>query len=182
MTLRRLVLPLLLAACRRDAAPPSEAPEPAKPSLLAGFEAQSVDDPVAREAQGLSDGPLAERAAVDASGMQIEGDLIAGKLKPGEVVEQEFKLQPGRCYTLIAVGGDGVQELDASFETIEPVRGKATALIADSATGSVAVIGGAGTCTRTPQRRPPGPYAGYCALRAEAASSSPSCTPAENLC
>lgn len=155
MTLRRLVLPLLLAACRRDAAPPSEAPEPAKPSLLAGFEAQSVDDPVAREAQGLSDGPLAERAAVDASGMQIEGDLIAGKLKPGEVVEQEFKLQPGRCYTLIAVGGDGVQELDASFETIEPVRGKATALIADSATGSIAVIGGAGTCYAHPADETP---------------------------
>lgn len=151
MPLRRLVLPLLLlAACRRDAAPPSATPEPAKPSLLAGFEAQDADDPVAKEAQGLSDGPLAERAAVDAAGMQHDGDLIAGKLAPGEVVEQEFKLQPGRCYTLIAVGGDGVQELDAAFETIEPVRGKATALIADSATGNTAIIGGAGTCFSHP--------------------------------
>ena len=149
MPLRRLLLPLLLVACKRDA-PPTTQPEAAKPSLLAGFEAQDVDDPVAKEAQGLSDGPLAERAATDAPGMQIDGDLIAGKLTPGEVVEQEFKLQPGRCYTLIAVGGDGVTELDASFETIEPVRGKSTALIADSATGNIAVIGGAGTCHAHP--------------------------------
>lgn len=162
VTLRRLVLPLLLVlpassglACRRPADPPTATPEPAKPSLLAGFTAQDADDPVAKEAQGLSDGPLAERAAVDAPGMQIEGDLIAGKLAPGEVVEQEFKLQPGRCYTLIAVGGDGVQELDAAFETIEPVRGKASALIADSASGNIAVIGGAGTCFPHPAEEAP---------------------------
>lgn len=134
-----------LCACR-PAAQPTSPPEPAEPSLLAGFEAQDVDDPVAKEAQGLSDGPLAERAAVDAAGMQLEGDLIAGKLAPGEVVEHEFKLQPGRCYTLIAVGGDGVSELDATFETMAPVRGKADTLVADSATGNVAVIGGGGTC------------------------------------
>lgn len=155
MQLRRLApLLLLLVACRRDAPPPAPPQEAAKPSLLAGFEAQSIDDPVAKEGETLANGPLVERAAVDAPGMAIEGDLIAGKLTPGEVVEQEFKLQPGRCYTLIAVGGDGVTELDAAFETIEPVRGKATALIADTLAGNVAVIGG-GTCFARPAEDTP---------------------------
>lgn len=137
----------LAPACRKPSQSAETPAEPAaKPSLLAGFEAQSVDDPVAKEGETLANGPLAQRAATDAPGMQIDGDLIAGKLRPGEVVEQEFKLQPGRCYTLIAVGGEGVEELDASFETIEPVRGKASALIADSLTGNVAVIGAGESC------------------------------------
>lgn len=136
-----------LAACRKSS-PPPDAPEggPASPSPLAGFEAQSIDDPVAKEGETLANGPLVERAAADAPGMQIDGDLIAGTLKPGEIVEQEFKLQPGRCYTLIAVGGEGVEELDASFETIEPVRGKASALIADKLSGNVAVVGAGEAC------------------------------------
>lgn len=145
---RLLVLLLPLVACRPAAqpAPATTAPEPSKPtSILAGFDGPTAD-PVADEAQRLADGPLAEAAAREAPGMQLEGDLIAGKLGPGELVEQEIRLQPGRCYTLIAVGGEGITELDAELSQMNPVRGKGDTLAADGATGKVAVVGGGGSC------------------------------------
>ena len=144
----RLVVSLLaLAACRPEPAATTTAPPtPAPVSALAGFDGPIEDDPVAREATALSEGPLAQCAERDAPGMQMEGDLIASKLAPGQVLEQEFRLQPGRCYTLIAVGGEGVTELDASFETLGPVRSKSTVLAADPLTGTTAVVGAGAAC------------------------------------
>jgi len=143
-----VVLPLfVLAACRpAPATTPPGAAKPAPVSALAGFDGPIEDDPVAKEATELSEGPLTQCAERDAAGMAMEGDLIASKLAPGQVLEQEFRLQPGRCYTLIAVGGAGIQELDASFETLGPVRGKSTVLAADALTGTTAVVGGGAAC------------------------------------
>ena len=137
---------LALATCRPAPAATTTAPTTAPVSALAGFDGPVEDDPVATEATALSEGPLTQRAEQDAAGMQLEGDLIASKLAPGQVLEQEFRLQPGRCYTLIAVGGEGVQELDASFETLGPVRSKSTVLIADVLTGTTAVVGPGAAC------------------------------------
>ena len=39
-----------------------------------------------------------------------------------------------------------MQELDASFETLGPVRGKSTVLAADLLTGTTAVVGAGATC------------------------------------
>lgn len=145
---RTLALTLLLAACRPAAqpTPATTTPEPTRPtSLLAGFDGPTAD-PVADEAQRLADGPLAETAAREAPGMQLDGDLIAGKLGPGELVEQEIRLAPGRCYTLIAVGGEGITELDAEIQRLNPVRGKGDALATDAATGNIAIVGGGGSC------------------------------------
>ncbi len=136
----------LLAACRPEPAATTTTPAPAPVSALAGFDGPVEDDPVAKEATDLSEGPLTRRAETDAAGMQMDGDLIASKLAPGQVLEQEFRLQPGRCYTLIAVGGAGVTELDASFETFGPVRSKTTVLAADSLTGTTAVVGPGAAC------------------------------------
>jgi hypothetical protein len=149
---RPLALLLFVFACR-PAAPPK--PEPTEPagkqqdgpvSLLAGFDGPADIDPVAAEAQKLAEGPLAEAAAREAPEMQLAGDLIAGKLAPGVFVEQEIRLEPGRCYTLVAVGGDGINELDAEIARMNPVRGKGDTIAADAATGTTAVIGGGGTC------------------------------------
>ncbi len=145
---RKLALLLLLVGCRPAAqpAPATTTPAPQKPkSLLAGFDGPTAD-PVADEAQRLADGPLAEAAAREAPGMQLDGDLIAGKLGAGDLVEQEIRLAPGRCYTLIAVGGDGITELDAEILRMSPVRGKGDTLAADTATGNMAIVGGGGAC------------------------------------
>ena len=143
-----LVISLLaLAACRPS--PASTAAPADKPyvSPLAGFDGPPPDDdPVAKEGSALTEGPLREASDREAPGMQPEGDLIASKLAPGQLFEQEFRLQPGRCYTLVAVGGEGVRELDATFETLGPVRGKSDVLASDSARGTTAVVGGGGTC------------------------------------
>lgn len=142
-----LVIPLLALACRpatTTTTPPADKPYV---SPLAGFDGPVPDDdPVAKEGAALSDGPLREATDREASGMQLEGDLIASKLGAGQVFEQEFRLQPGRCYTLVAVGGDGVVELDATFETFGPARSKTDVLASDALTGTTAVIGGGGVC------------------------------------
>jgi hypothetical protein len=150
---RPFVLLLAVLACRPAAPPKAEPAEPTtekKPdgpaSLLAGFDGPADIDPVADEAQRLAEGPLAEAAAREAPDMQLAGDLIAGKLAPGVFVEQEIRLEPGRCYALIAVGGDGITELDAEITRMNPVRGKGDSLAADAATGTTAVIGGGGNC------------------------------------
>lgn len=149
--MRPLALLLFVLACR-PAAPPKEPEQPPAAnkddpvSLLAGFDGAADIDPVAAEAQKLAEGPLAEAAAREAPEMQLAGDLIAGKLAPGVFVEQEIRLEPGRCYTLVAVGGDGITELDAEIARMNPVRGKGDTIAADTATGTTAVIGGGGTC------------------------------------
>ncbi len=145
-----LVLPLLLLAACRAAAPAPATTAPAAPyvSPLAGFEVPTAgdDDPIAQEAARLSEGPLAATAQIEAIGMQLEGDLIATRIGPGQLFEQEFRLQPGRCYTLLAVAGDGVLELDAALEGLNPVRGKRTVLLEDSTTGTTAIVAGGATC------------------------------------
>jgi len=140
---------LALLACRTATTEESKPPAPkfdAK-AALAGFDGPVPDDdPVALEGSRLSNGPLRELAELEAVGMQIEGDLIASKLVPGQLFEQEFRLQPGRCYTLVAVAGDGILELEATFETFGPARAKTEILAQDTRTGTSAVIGGGETC------------------------------------
>lgn len=145
---RALLLLLALAACR-EAPPPTATPEPKfdARAALAGFDGPVPDDdPVALEGTRLTNGPLRECAEREAVDMQQEGDLIATKLAPGQLFEQEFRLQPGRCYTLVAVAGDGIAELDATFETFGPARSKTEILASDAATGTTAVIGGGAAC------------------------------------
>lgn len=147
LTRASLVISLLALACRPATSTTTPTAEKPYVSPLAGFDGPVPDDdPVAQEGAALSDGPLREACDREAAGMQLEGDLIASKLGAGQVFEQEFKLQPGRCYTLVAVGGEGVRELDASFETFGPARSKTAVLAADSSTGTTAVVGGGGTC------------------------------------
>ncbi len=149
---RALLLLLALTACR-EAPPPTATPEPKfdARAALAGFDGPVPDDdPVALEGTRLTNGPLRECAEREAVDMQQEGDLIATKLAPGQLFEQEFRLQPGRCYTLVAVAGDGITELDATIETFGPARSKTEVLAKDTRTGTSAVIGGAAACFAWP--------------------------------
>lgn len=150
-----LLLTLALLACR-PAAPVAAVPpaEPRPTSILAGYEGPPPGDPVADEGTRLSEGPLTETAAREAPGMAPEGDLLASKLAAGEVLEQEIRLQPGRCYTLIAVGGEGVDEVDAEISRLTPVRGKGDVLASDASAGPIAVLGGHEACFHYREKTP----------------------------
>ncbi|MCA9658037.1 MAG: hypothetical protein KC486_06815 [Myxococcales bacterium] len=146
-----LLLPvaaLAFAGCKKDEASkaPASATEAAddEPNYAAMIE----EDEVTQEATALAEGPLAERAATDAAGRGYVGDMLASELSPGQEVDQEFSLDPARCYTLIAVGDDGVDELHSAITTIAPVRGGETTIVEDTSSGPVTVIGGGESCYR----------------------------------
>jgi hypothetical protein len=89
-------------------------------------------------------------AATDAKGMQPDGVSFAGNFQQGQVLEQPFTIQAGKCYTVVAVGVN-ITELDAMIVAQPPVPGGAPITLAqDSTTGPQAVIGGGGNCFRNP--------------------------------
>ncbi|MEZ4383824.1 MAG: hypothetical protein R3A79_21000 [Nannocystaceae bacterium] len=146
-----LLLPLVAAlaapGCKKDAA--AEPPASAQASDdEPDYAAMIEEDQTTQEATALAEGPLAERAATDAAGRGYLGDMLASELSPGQEVDQEFSLDPARCYTLIAVGDDGVETLTSAITTIAPVRGGETTIVEDTSSGPVTVIGGGEGCYR----------------------------------
>ena len=47
----------------------------------------------------------------EAPGMAKEGATVAGNFQEGQTLESAFTFQPGKCYTVVAVGA-GIQEID----------------------------------------------------------------------
>lgn len=61
-------------------------------------------------------------------------------------MRQSFTLTPGKCYTMLALGGVGITEMD--IKLVGPIPG-ATAfgtLAQDTSRGSKAALGGKGNC------------------------------------
>ncbi len=83
-----------------------------------------------------------------------DGNMIAGNFQTGQTLEQSFTLQPGKCYTAIAVGAGPGMQVDISMVATAPVpipgfnpqfgsaAGKPTP------TGSQAVLGSKGGCIK----------------------------------
>ena len=79
--------------------------------------------------------------------MQKEGPIVAGNFQQGQSLESQFQVQPGKCYTVLAVGA-GVQEVDIVMLAITPVPGLAPELGRDKGTGNQASLGGRGQCVK----------------------------------
>jgi hypothetical protein len=80
-----------------------------------------------------------------APGMQPEGSAAAGQCGEGQTFEIAFTMQPGKCYSAIAVGM-GVQELDAMIAA-QPMPNLPPAPLAqDSGSGAQAIVAGGGSC------------------------------------
>ena len=58
-------------------------------------------------------------------------------------------LQPGKCYTILAVGM-GIQEVDITLASNLNLPGLTPVLARDSGSGSQASLGGKGNCYRVP--------------------------------
>jgi hypothetical protein len=83
----------------------------------------------------------------EAPGMQAEGQAFAGQFQEGQTLEQPLTLQPGKCYTVVAIGA-GIQELDAMIAAQPLPQLPATPLAQDNASGAQATVGGKGSCFR----------------------------------
>ena len=84
----------------------------------------------------------------EAPGMQPEGSSAAGQCSEGQTFELPLTLQPGKCYTVIAVSM-GVQELDAQIATQPVPQAPPLVLAQDNTSGGQAVVAGKG-CFKNP--------------------------------
>lgn len=86
---------------------------------------------------------LTALAQSKAPGMKAVGTAAAGLFQPGQCVETQVMLNPGKCYTAIA-SGVGVTELDVQFVlSAGPI---AQPIAQDNTTGPIAVLGESPNC------------------------------------
>lgn len=106
--------------------------------------APTVFDPAVANMIRLQLAPLAQQHA---KGMRAEGEMIGASLNEGQVIEQQIMMNPGKCYTVIAMGLPMVQEVDIALAAVTPIAGAPTLpLAADMGTGTTAVLGDSPNC------------------------------------
>ncbi len=79
------------------------------------------------------------RAPKEARYMKKEGDLFSGVVQQGGQIQQQFMIQPHKCYAVLAQGGPGVTDVSVQI-TAKPMAGLPlpSAVIAVSNTTGVA--------------------------------------------
>ncbi len=70
--------------------------------------------------------------------------------QPGQQLESVLQLQPGKCYTVIAVGLPTVTEVNIQLVAQMPVPGMSPVLAQDQGTGPNAVLGKTPNCYKWP--------------------------------
>ncbi len=118
-------------------------PGQAPASGASGGTAQQIDPNLAQ----LAVAPLTMFANTEAPGMAKEGPTLAGNFQEGQTLEGAFTFQPGKCYTVLAVGA-GIQNIDIEMQYVTPIPGLAPSIGKDSQTGAQASIGGKGNCLK----------------------------------
>ena len=114
----------------------------------AGSNAQAIDPNFA----GVATFPLNAFAQTEAPGMAREGNLIAGNFQEGQILEQPITLQGGKCYTVLALGVGGIQEVDIALVATPQVAipGFNGVVARDTTSGTQASLGGKGNCYKLP--------------------------------
>ncbi|MEZ4440391.1 MAG: hypothetical protein R3B72_14945 [Polyangiaceae bacterium] len=123
--------------------PTATAPAPA-PTAAGGSSATPVPPAAAAMAQPI----LTGLAQSEVAGMSPDGASFAGQFQQGQTLEQPFQIQPGRCYSVVAVG-IGITELDVQIVLHQPPLPPYVAA-QDQGTGPQAVLGGKGQCFKNP--------------------------------
>lgn len=108
-----------------------------------GGTAQTIDPNLAAAATV----PLMAFANSEAPGMQKEGGMVAASFQEGQSMEQSLTIQPGKCYTVVAVGA-GIQEVDITMVAVTPIPGQNPQLGKDTTSGAQASLGGKGNCIK----------------------------------
>lgn len=126
-------------------APTQPAPAPALPGVVnapAGSPAQALDPSMGVAAQPI----LNQLATSEAPGAKPLGSSAVGMFQPGQQLETLITMQPGKCYTAIAVGLPAVSEVNIQLVASTPVPGMNPVLAQDQTTGPQAVLGKAPNC------------------------------------
>jgi hypothetical protein len=104
---------------------------------------------------------LGQTISSSSPGMTADGASVGGTFKQGDTMHLAIVLQPGRCYTIVAVG-KGISELDLELMIDPGPMGVAlppSMLARDTSSGSTAVIGSGGNCFKNPMPVPVGAVA-----------------------
>lgn len=117
-------------------APPAGTGMPGMTGAASGSPATPIAVPAAAAIQPL----LTQLAAGEVQGMQPEGSAFAGNFQEGQVLEQQFTIQAGKCYSVVGASM-GVQELDIQL-VLNPAPLPAQVLAQDNTQGGTAVLGG----------------------------------------
>lgn len=148
---------LVLAAAGCGAAPPEQPEQPTivivaapadRPAEPAG--AADEDEPAGRKPPILAPEARLERLAErHAAGLSGGGLVASQSLEQGDKLELPLTLEPGRCYTLIAVGSPGITDLLAQLLLQAPPLPEMVAA-QENQPGGEAVLGGDGSCFKNP--------------------------------
>ena len=117
------------------------APQATAPAT-AGGSAQQVDVSMAAAVQPIVQ-QLGKTQAVP--GSKPMGSLIVANFNQGQTFEQTIQLGANKCYTVVAVGGPGINEVNVKF--LPPVVSMIIAQ--DQGTGPQAVLGPNPNCWKS---------------------------------
>jgi len=119
--------------------PQQQAPQQQAPQQPAA--AQAVDVSMAAAVQPVVQQLGASQAPAGAKPL---GGIIAVNFSaPGQTFEQQLQLTANKCYTVVAVGGPGVGEVNIKFAPPIPL---AVPVAEDKSTGPQAVLGASNSC------------------------------------
>jgi len=109
---------------------------PGTPGAAGGSPATPIAVPAAQAVQPL----LTQLAAGEVQGMQPDGSAFAGNFQEGQVLEQAFTIQAGKCYSVVGASM-GIQEIDIQL-MFHPAPLPPQVLAQDNSQGGTAVLGG----------------------------------------
>lgn len=113
------------------------------PAGGAGGTATQIDPNLA----GLAAGPMMMYANSEAPGMAKEGNIAAANFQPGQTLEGNFTIQPGKCYTLVAAGA-GISSIDLEMFLVTPIPGMQGSFAKNASKGAQTSIGGKANCVK----------------------------------
>jgi hypothetical protein len=130
------------------AASPSPSPVPAPSPGVVTATCTSPAAPIDVSAAQAVTGALLPLAAQKAMpGAKPLGSPLAAQLQQGQCIETVVSMSPGKCYSVVASGLPGIQNVDLALVSISPIPGVPQVVAAsDDSVGPTAVLGANPNC------------------------------------
>ncbi len=87
---------------------------------------------------------LAKNSLVE--GSEPQGELMTGSVGNGSQLEQNVTLEPGRCYSVVAMGAASIADLDIQLQPVTPVAGTGFVVAEDKTDAPSAILGAKPNC------------------------------------